>query len=76
LLSPGDIGASSGLATNANAQLLDRNDQPIDGMYGCDHDMRSIMGGKYPGPGITLGPAVVFAYRAMPHCFGNEATGG
>ncbi len=25
------------------------------------------MGGLYPGPGITLGPAIVFAYRAMQH---------
>jgi hypothetical protein len=26
--------------------------------------MASIMRGNYPGPGITLGPALVFAYRA------------
>jgi hypothetical protein len=26
--------------------------------------MQSIMGGTYPGPGITLGPALAFAYIA------------
>jgi hypothetical protein len=26
--------------------------------------MQSIMGGTYPGPGITLGPAIAFAYIA------------
>ncbi len=25
------------------------------------------MRGAYPGPGITLGPGLVFAYRAMRH---------
>ena len=26
--------------------------------------MQSVMGGTYPGPGITLGPAIAFAYLA------------
>jgi hypothetical protein len=26
--------------------------------------MQSMMGATYPGPGINLGPAVVFAYAA------------
>ena len=34
------------------------------GLYACGNDMQSIMGGTYPGPGITLGPAVAFAYVA------------
>ena len=33
--------------------------------YACGNDMHSVMGGNYPGPGITLGPAIVFAYIAV-----------
>jgi hypothetical protein len=29
--------------------------------------MASIFRGTYPGPGITLGPALVFAYLAAMH---------
>jgi hypothetical protein len=29
--------------------------------------MASIMKGTYPGPGTTLGPAIVFGYRAAMH---------
>ena len=36
----------------------------IPGLFACGNDMASIMRGTYPGPGITLGPALVFAYRA------------
>ena len=29
--------------------------------------MRSIMCGRYPGPGITLGPALTFGYAVGMH---------
>jgi hypothetical protein len=35
--------------------------------------MASIRRGAYPGPGITLGPALVFAYRAACHMAGRPA---
>jgi len=62
-LYPGDIGAIVGLATDTDARVL-RGDAPIDGLFAVGNDMRSIMGGAYPGPGINLGPAIVFAYAA------------
>ncbi|MGX9182231.1 FAD-binding protein [Mesorhizobium sp. BHbdii] len=37
---------------------------PIAGFYACGNDMTSPMRGLYPGAGITIGPAIVFAYRA------------
>ena len=34
----------------------------IAGLYACGNDMNSVMAGKYPAPGITLGPAIAFGY--------------
>ncbi|HET7912215.1 MAG TPA: FAD-binding protein, partial [Pseudolabrys sp.] len=39
----------------------------IPGLYACGNDMASVMAGSYPGPGTTLGPAIVFACRAAMH---------
>ncbi|MCD6077405.1 MAG: fumarate reductase/succinate dehydrogenase flavoprotein domain protein [Ramlibacter sp.] len=63
-LQPGDIGASAGLVTDANGRVL-RGDSPIPGLFAAGNDMQSIMGSAYPGPGINLGPAIVFAYAAV-----------
>jgi len=63
-LYPSDIGTSCGLVTDEVARVLDAGNQPIAGIYACGNDMQSIMGGTYPGPGITLGPAIAFAYIA------------
>ena len=64
---PAEIACSAGLATDGNAQVLDQNGGPIAGLYACGNDMASIMQGHYPGPGTTLGPALVFGYRAARH---------
>jgi succinate dehydrogenase/fumarate reductase flavoprotein subunit len=64
---PGDIGTSAGLAANENAQVLDGAGQPIRGLYVAGNDMASVFRGTYPGPGITLGPALVFGYLAAMH---------
>jgi succinate dehydrogenase/fumarate reductase flavoprotein subunit len=64
---PGDLGTSDGLAANEHAQVLDEAGQPIRGLYACGNDMASIFRGTYPGPGITLGPALVFGYLAARH---------
>ncbi len=63
-VTPGDIGAATGLACDERARLIDGDNQPIPGLYACGNDMQSIMGGVYPGPGITIGPAITFAYIA------------
>ncbi|PHP65189.1 FAD-binding dehydrogenase [Zhengella mangrovi] len=64
---PGDIGTSIGLVTDASARVLDGGGEPVPGLFACGNDMNSIMAGSYPGPGITLGPALTFGYIAAKH---------
>ncbi len=66
-LYPADIGSSKGLMADTNAQLIRADGSAIDGLYACGNDLNSIMGGKYPGPGITIGPGIVFGYIAARH---------
>jgi succinate dehydrogenase/fumarate reductase flavoprotein subunit len=66
-LYPGDIGGATGLVTDGDARVLNAQGQAIDGLYACGNDMHSIMGGVYPAPGITIGPAVTFGYLAAKH---------
>lgn len=64
---PADIAVSTGLSADADARVLDGAGRPIPGLYACGNDMASVMAGSYPGPGTTLGPAMVFAWRAAMH---------
>lgn len=68
----GDLGTYAGIATNGNAQVLDENKRPIPGLYAAGNDALSIMGGNYPGPGITLGPAMTFGWIAGRHLAGLQ----
>jgi succinate dehydrogenase/fumarate reductase flavoprotein subunit len=61
---PGDLGTAAGLRTNRDAQVLDRDGSVLKGLYACGNDMSSVMEGAYPGPGITLGPALTFGVIA------------
>jgi succinate dehydrogenase/fumarate reductase flavoprotein subunit len=69
-LYPGDIGSSTGFATNEHAQVLGADGQAIGGLYAVGNDMHSIMGGTYPAPGITIGPGLVFGRIAARHALG------
>jgi len=66
----GDLGTYAGIATNEHGQALDANRRPIPGLYAAGNDALSIMGGNYPGPGITLGPAMTFGWIAARHLAG------
>ena len=72
-LYPGDIGAAQGLQTNEHAQVLNAQGQCIAGLYAVGNDMNSIMGGVYPAPGITIGPALVFASLAVKNALADAS---
>lgn len=69
----GDLGTFAGLRTDGDARVLDEDGRPIPGLYASGNDMASIMGGNYPGGGITLGPALVFGYIAARHLAEGQA---
>jgi len=60
----GDIGSFAGLRVDADARLLRADGMPVPGLHAVGNDMASVMGGTYPGPGITLSPALTFAVLA------------
>ncbi|WP_454247754.1 FAD-dependent oxidoreductase [Pseudomonas sp. F-14 TE3623] len=66
----GSFATFAGLKTNEHAQVLDRDDKPITGLYAIGADMASVMGGFYPSGGINLGPAMTFGYVAGRHAAG------
>ncbi|CAB3796239.1 FAD-dependent oxidoreductase [Pararobbsia alpina] len=70
-LYPGDIGAATGLVTDEAGRVLGEGRTPIPGLYACGNDMQSVMGGTYPGPGVTIGPALTFAYLAAKDAVGR-----
>jgi succinate dehydrogenase/fumarate reductase flavoprotein subunit len=61
---PADLGMSAGLVTDTLARVLREDGTVIPGLYACGNDMASVMEGAYPGPGITLGPALTFGWLA------------
>jgi succinate dehydrogenase/fumarate reductase flavoprotein subunit len=63
----GDLGTYAGLQTDAYSRVLDARGKAIPGLYAVGNDICSIMGGNYPGAGITLGPALTFGYVAGCH---------
>jgi predicted oxidoreductase len=60
----GDLGTFAGLRTDAQTRVLDAAGTPIAGLFAVGNDAASVMGGAYPGGGITLGPALTFGYVA------------
>lgn len=68
---PADAAADAGLATDEHGRVLRADGSPIEGLYACGGDMASIMRGSYPAPGATIGPAMVFGWRAAAHAAGR-----
>ncbi len=66
-----DLGTVAGLRADNHGCVLGTDGQAIPGLYAVGNDMQSIMRGRYPGPGITLGPALTFGYLAGLHVAGR-----
>jgi succinate dehydrogenase/fumarate reductase flavoprotein subunit len=60
---PADLAGSAGLKGDIDGRVLDESGAPIPGLFACGNDLTSIFRGTYPGPGTTIGPAMVFGWR-------------
>jgi succinate dehydrogenase/fumarate reductase flavoprotein subunit len=63
----GDLGTFDGIQTSLVGEVLKRDGSKIHGLYAVGNDRASIMGGNYPGAGITHGPNMTFAYITANH---------
>ncbi|WP_341351128.1 FAD-binding protein [Nocardioides convexus] len=61
---PGDLGTKGGLVTDERARVLREDGTVIPGLYAAGNVSSAVMGNTYPGPGGTIGPALVFGYLA------------
>ena len=68
----GDLGTFDGITTDVVGRVLDGTDQPIAGLFAVGNDRASVMGGNYPGAGITLGPIMTFGYITGRYLAGLE----
>ena len=73
-MAPGDIGTDGGLVTDEHARVLRPDDSVIEGLYATGNTTASVMARAYPGPGGTIGPALVFGYIAARHVAAVAAT--
>ncbi|MGU3782417.1 FAD-dependent oxidoreductase [Burkholderia metallica] len=58
----GDLGTFDGIRTSVTGEVLRTDGSEIEGLYAVGNDRRSVMGGNYPGAGITHGPNMTFGY--------------
>lgn len=72
-LVPGDIGTKGGLKADEYARVIAESGEPIQGLYAIGNCSSPVMGPGYPGPGSTLGPAMVMGYVAAGHIAGANA---
>lgn len=66
-LQPGDCSSILGLRTSIDAEVLREDGAAVAGLYAVGLDANSMMRGTYPGGGSSIGPAMVFGYRAALH---------
>lgn len=68
---PVDLACAGGLRINADGAVLAAGDHAgdaiIPGLFACGNDASSMFRGTYPGPGTTIGPAMVMGWRIATH---------
>lgn len=63
-LSVGAMGTKGGPRTDADGRVLHVTGRPIRGLFAAGNAMAGVTGRAYGGAGGTIGPAMVFGFRA------------
>jgi 3-oxosteroid 1-dehydrogenase len=63
-VSVGAMGTKGGPRTDRDGRVLHVSGEPIPGLYAAGNAMAGVTGRAYGGAGGTLGPAMVFGFRA------------
>ncbi|MBG6119971.1 MULTISPECIES: FAD-binding protein [unclassified Sphingobium] len=71
---PGDLGTNGGLISDEHGRVLKEGGDVIEGLYAAGNMTRSVMATSYPGPGGTIGPAMVFGDLAAIHAAGRASS--
>lgn len=66
-IKPGALGTKGGVATDAHGRVLHVSGRPVPGLYAAGNVAGSLAGSGYPGPGITIGAALLFGHLAALH---------
>ena len=64
---PADVGTCGGVITNEHAQVLNEQDQVIEGLYATGNITATVMGRNYLGAGGSIANTMIFGYVAARH---------
>jgi 3-oxosteroid 1-dehydrogenase len=73
-IQPGDTGTKGGPAITDDGQVIAETGEPIPGLYCTGNNAAAPLGSVYGGAGGTLGPGMVFGFRAVNHLASTAAT--
>jgi 3-oxosteroid 1-dehydrogenase len=74
-VSVGAMGTKGGPRTDRDGHVLHVSGRPIPGLYAAGNAMAGVTGRAYGGAGGTLGPAMVFGFRAGYAATTGESAG-
>jgi 3-oxosteroid 1-dehydrogenase len=72
----GALGTKGGPRTDVDGRVLDLSGAVIPGLYAAGNAMAGVTGMVYGGAGGTLGPGMVFGYRAGRHAGSTAPAAG
>ena len=68
----GDLGTKGGLTTDDRARVTAPDGTVVPGLYAAGNSAASVSGAVYPGPGVPIGSAMVFAHLAALDLAGRQ----